>query len=100
MGDGAVNTVNNTGGDDGVKIFPSPILSLRPLSRGCRRPGRLVASDLAASLDQASRPRLEMRRPAARSTSSVSPAPHTPVRRILALSNIFLAMSSEAALST
>ena len=37
---------------------------------------------------------------AARSTSSVSAAPQTPVRRILALSTIFLAMSSEAALST
>ena len=36
----------------------------------------------------------------ARSTSSVSAAPQTPVRRILALSTIDFAMSSEAALST
>jgi len=37
---------------------------------------------------------------AAASTSSVSAAPHTPVRRIFALSTIDLAMASEAALST
>src|SRR5581483_11025216 len=37
---------------------------------------------------------------AARSTSNVSAAPHTPVRRILALSTIDFAMSRSAALST
>ena len=53
----------------------------------------VVAAHLAAGIDQHLDQRLQRSRQPARSTSRVSAAPQTPVRRILAFSTIDLAMS-------
>ena len=61
---------------------------------------RRIAPDLAAGVEQHGDQRRKCVAAAARSTSRVSAAPHTPVRRILALSTIVFAISRSAALST
>jgi hypothetical protein len=66
--------------------------------RSARAPRR-VAADFAAGLAERVRAAAQSV-PAARSTSSVSAAPQMPVRRILALTTIFTAISGSADLST
>ena len=71
--------------------------SVAGVDAGDEGAGRLVAADGAAGLLQRLDERLADSVPAtARSTSSVSAAPQTLVRRILALTTIFFAMARSA----
>jgi len=69
--------------------------SLAGVTRGCGQRRRVART--RRRREQHVDKRRQMRRAQARSTSSVSAAPQTPVRRILALSTILLAISRSAA---
>ena len=93
--DRAVDAVDHLGGDDRRRDIRSTSPPRSPASRADRP--RCVASSPRTSQPASSSMATSGLRcvdAAARSTSSVSAAPQTPVRRILALSTIDFAMSS------
>jgi hypothetical protein len=92
MGDGAGDAVDDAHREDRVEIFRGPVGFGRWPDGGIERARRFVAAQGAAGLPQIGED--------GRSTSSVSAAPQTPVRRILALSTMARALAGSAAAST
>ena len=92
--------IDDAHGDDRVEIFGPPVLLARRSDARVRLLRGLIAAHRAARLDQRSDQWAKNRGAAARSMSSVSAAPQTPVRRILALTAILSALSRSAARST
>ena len=86
-------------GDHRVQIFGAPVLLGRRACAG-RRAQRGASPRTAQPAASSAATGGSRRRRAARSTSSVSAAPQTPVRRILALTTIACAFSRSAAAST
>ena len=88
MRDRRVEPVDDAHGDDGVEIFGAPILLARRRRRADRPPApsrrRAPRSRHRAALSTSGARCVAAQ---ARSTSSVSAAPQTPVRRILAFSD-------------
>ena len=89
------DAVDHARRDDGVEIFGVPVGFGRRLHARVGGLERRVAADFAAGLDQIVDDRRDQRR-GARSTSRVSVAPQTPVRRILAFTTMARAFSKSA----
>ncbi len=88
VGDRRVDAVDDLHRDDGVEILGRPVLLGRRLDPGIGLLRSRVAAHLAARPRAAPRPAPAACPRARASTSSVSVAPHTPVRRILALTTM------------
>ena len=98
--DSFLDAVDHLRRDDGVEIFGRPVPLGRRCDAGNHGAALLVAPNDAAGLLQRDDQGLQIVAATVRSTSSVSAGPETPVRRILALTTIFLAISRSAARST
>ena len=98
--DRRLEAVDDAHGNDRVEIFGPPVLFARRSHSSVRLLRLLVAAHRAARLDQRLDQAPEHAGAAARCTSSVSAAPQTPVRRILALTASLSALSRSAARST
>ena len=91
--DGGIEIIDHAHGNDGIEIFRVPILLAGRLTRASTTARHLIAAHLAAGREQ--RTAADGARcvaAQARSTSSVSAEPQTPVRRIFAFSTMRFAI--------
>ena len=100
MGDRRIETVDDADGDDRVEIFRAPVLLARRRHPQIGLPRRGVAAHRAAGLDQRADQRREQERGDGTMHQQRLGGAAIPVRRILALTTIFSALSKSAARST